>query len=207
MNEELEKVCARHFRAFQLDIKKKLAAATPAPIVIMPEPTDKESADKKLGGISVTPVADKLIVTPERLAAMATFIDVKLATTKAFDKYGLTLVDSNEVIVTSLMGELRNIVLGFFNGPSCSLFKEKCCDACGSTTAAQYDRAHDSSVSRKSVALDALRRIRPDETRPVSQKAFFRAFVNEHRYHPLWYLCKPCHRTYDAKQKEEDSEE
>ena len=168
---------------------------------------DTNTKAPSYNGMSVTPVAEKLVVTPERLAAMATFIDVKLATTKAFDKYGLTLVDSNEVIATSLMGELRNIVLGFFSGPGCSLFKEKRCDACGSTTATQYDRAHDCTVSRKSVAIDALRRIRPDEARPVSQKAFFRAFVNEHRYHPLWYLCKPCHRTYDAKLKEEDSEE
>jgi len=150
----------------------------------------------------MTSIAAKLVATPERVASLADFIDARLVSTRAFDKYGLTLTDSNEVIVTSLMGELRNIVLWFFKGGS--LFTEKCCDACGSTTAAQYDRAHDRTVSRKSVALDALRRIRPDETRPVSQMDFFRAFVNEHRYHPLWYLCKPCHRTYDAKQKEED---
>lgn len=153
----------------------------------------------------MTTIAAKLVATPERSATLAAFIDERLATTRAFDKYGLTLTDSNEVIVTSLMGELRNIVLGFFKGGS--LFTEKRCDACGSTTATQYDRAHDRTVSRKSVALDALNRIRPDEARPVMQKAFFRAFVNEHRYHPLWYLCKPCHRTYDAKQKAEDSEE
>jgi len=218
MDEELVETYTKHIKAFQLEIKKKLdavavavptpapAPAPPAPIIIMPDPKP-DPKPRLYNGMSVTPVAEKLVVTPERLAAMATFIDVKLATTKAFDKYGLTLVDSNEVIVTSLMGELRNIVLGFFNGPSCSLFKEKCCDACESTTATQYDRAHDRTVSRKSVALDALRSIRPDEARPVSQQAFFRAFVNEHRYHPLWYLCKPCHRTYDARQKEEDSAE
>jgi len=213
MNEELEKTYTKHFRAFQLEIKKKLAALSPVPVPVpVPAPpapiiTMPDTKPSLYNGVAVTPVAEKLVVTPERLAAMATFIDVKLATTKAFDKYGLTLVDSNEVIAVSLMGELRNIVLGFFSGSGCSLFKEKRCDACGSTTASQYDRAHDCTVSRKSVAIDALRRIRPDETRPVSQKAFFRAFVNEHRYHPLWYLCKPCHRTYDAKQKEEDSEE
>lgn len=155
--------------------------------------------------ITMTSIAAKLVATPERSAALAAFIDTRLASTRAFDKYGLTLTDSDEVIITSLMGELRNIVLGFFKGGS--LFTEKRCDACGSTTAAQYDRAHDRTISRKSVAIDALRRIRPDGKKPVSQREFFRAFVNEHRYHPLWYLCKPCHRTYDAKQKEEDSEE
>lgn len=48
-------------------------------------------------------------------------------------------------------------------------------------------------------ALAALRRIRPDETKPVSQREFMRAFVEQHCNVPLWYLCSECHRLYNQK--------
>jgi len=139
-------------------------------------------------------IAATLVPTPERMAILRDFIDGRLAKSRLFDKYGLTLTDSNEVIVASLMGELRNMVLAFFKG---SLFKTKCCDSCKTTTAAQYERAHDRSVSRESVALDALRRIRPTGTGPLHQRDFLRAFIEEHKNHPLWYLCHSCHHIYD----------
>ena len=141
-------------------------------------------------------IAATLIKTPERMATLCEFIDSRLAKSRLFDKYGLTLTDSNEVIVASLMGELRNMVLAFFKG---SLFKTKRCDSCKSTTAAQYERAHDRATTRESVALDALRRIRPAGTGPIHQKDFLRAFREEHKNHPLWYLCHSCHHTYDKK--------
>jgi len=59
-------------------------------------------------------IAATLIKTPERMAILCEFIDSRLAKSRLFDKYGLTLTDSNEVIVASLMGELRNMVLAFF---------------------------------------------------------------------------------------------
>jgi hypothetical protein len=130
-----------------------------------------------------------------RLEEMAALIDAKLPKTKAFNRYKLTMHESNADIVSSLGGEMRNMVLSFFKG---GCFKHKKCDHCGTTEAKQYDRAHDKSVTRDDVALAALARIRPDEAAPVSQQAFMRAFVNEHRYVPVWYLCKPCHRVYDA---------
>jgi hypothetical protein len=130
-----------------------------------------------------------------RLEEMAALIDAKLPKTKLFARYKLTLHESNADIVSSLSGEMRNMVLTFFKG---GCFKHKKCDHCGTTEAKQYDRAHDKSVARDGVALAALARIRPDESAPVSQQAFMRAFVNEHRYVPVWYLCKPCHRLYDA---------
>ena len=130
-----------------------------------------------------------------RLAELASMIDTKLPKTKMFDRYKLTLTDSNADIVSSLSGELRNTVLAFFKG---GCFKHKKCDHCGTTEAKQYDRAHDKSTTRNQVALAALARIRPDESLPVSQRDFIRAFVNEHRYVPVWYLCKPCHTKYDS---------
>jgi len=134
-------------------------------------------------------------MTPERRAAQAEFIRSKLKKTKYFAKYGLTLIDSNEVIVQSTMGELRNTVLTFFKG---GIFARKQCEHCGTTQSSQFERAHDKETSRKSVALAALHRIRPDETKSVSQREFMEAFVEEHCNVPLWYLCKECHRAYDA---------
>ena len=129
-----------------------------------------------------------------RLQELAALIDAKLPKTKIFDRYKLTLTDSNADIVSSLGGELRNTVLAFFKG---GCFKTKQCDHCKTTEAKQYDRAHDKSITREKVALAALARIRPDETKPVSQREFLRAFVDEHRRVPIWYLCKACHIKYD----------
>jgi hypothetical protein len=137
-------------------------------------------------------------MTEERRAAQSSFIRSKLAKTKTFDKYGLTLIDNNATIVRSTGGELRNIVLAFFKN---GMFKEKKCEHCGTTNSRQFERAHDKETSRNDVAIDALRRIRPDETKPVSQRDFMRAFVEQHCNIPLWYLCSECHITYDAKPK------
>jgi hypothetical protein len=133
--------------------------------------------------------------TEIRLEEMSVLIDSKIDKTKTFNRYKLMLHESNADIVSSLGGEMRNMVLTFFKG---GCFKNKKCDHCGTTEAKQYDRAHDASMTRDKVALSALARIRPDESAPVSQQEFMRAFVNEHRYVPVWYLCKPCHREYDA---------
>ena len=135
----------------------------------------------------------------DRLAKQSNFILEKLAKSKLFDKYGLTLVDSNEVIVQSLNGELRNIVLAFFKG---GMYAVKTCEHCGSTTAAQYERAHDKGSSRSQVAMAALARIRPDGGQ-IRQSAFMRAFIEEHRRVPLWILCKACHKTYDGPSMDE----
>ena len=140
-----------------------------------------------------------LVTTPERMAAQAAFIERRVASSKMFDKYGLTHTEPNATIIKSTMGELRNTVLAFFKGKD-SGFTVKCCDACKTTDLTkQYDRAHDRGVSREQVALRALQRIRPDETVPVQQKEFIKAFVLEHSTIPLWYLCKPCHTAYDKK--------
>lgn len=134
------------------------------------------------------------IMTEERLKKQSDFITKKLEKCRQFDKYGLTLVDSNEIIISSLMGELRNIVLSFFKG---DLFSEKKCEHCGTTTSSQFERAHQKNISRKDVALAALKRIRPDESQPIKQKEFIKAFVEEHCKVPLWILCKSCHVKYD----------
>lgn len=132
-----------------------------------------------------------------RKEAQRVFIETRMATSKLFDKYGLTHSESNQVIVKSLMGEMRNLVQQFFKG-SGSGFSVKRCDACGTTDPAmQYDRAHDKGSSRGGVALNALQRVRSDETVPISQKDVMKAFVKEHAEFPLWYLCKTCHRAYD----------
>jgi len=136
------------------------------------------------------------IMTAERRALQTDFIQKKLPTCKLFNKYGLTLVDTNDVIIASLMGELRNIVLGFFKG---GLYSKKECEHCGTTTASQFERAHQKGVARGDVARAALARVRPDETQPIRQSDFIRAFVEEHSTVPLWILCKPCHQRYDAK--------
>jgi hypothetical protein len=136
----------------------------------------------------------KQVMTEDRLAKQSNFILEKLAKSKLFDKYSLTLVDSNEVIIQSLNGELRNIVQSFFKG---GMYAKRTCEHCGSTTAAQYERAHDKSSSRGQVAMAALARIRPDEGQ-IRQSDFMRAFIEEHRRVPLWVLCKPCHKTYDS---------
>jgi hypothetical protein len=130
----------------------------------------------------------------DRLKQIASIIDAKINKTKMFDRYKLTMPNSNADIVSSLGGEMRNTVQAFFKG---GCFKVKKCDHCGTTTAKQYDRAHDKSMTRDKVAFAALARIRPDESLPISQREFMRAFVDEHRHVPIWYLCKPCHLNYD----------
>ena len=133
-------------------------------------------------------------MSEERLYQQKEFIERKLINCKQFEKYGLTLIDSNEIIIMSLMGELRNIVLSFFKG---GLYAQKKCEHCGTTCAKQYDRAHHKNTSRKHVALSALKRIRPDESKSVLQKEFIKAFIEEHCTIPLWLLCKQCHIEYD----------
>ena len=133
-------------------------------------------------------------MSDERLEKQKKFIQSKLQKCKLFDKYGLTLVDSNETIIKSLMGELRNIVLSFFKG---DIYSVKKCEHCGSVTSTQFERAHHKGFSRSSVAFKALQRIRPDETKPIQQKDFIKAFVEEHCNVPLWILCKECHMKYD----------
>ena len=138
------------------------------------------------------------LMTQERLTQQADFITARLEKSKQFNKYGLTLVDSNEVIIGSLMGELRNIILSFFKG---GLFSSKKCEHCGSTTASQYERAHNKGESRSDVALRALKRIRrhaEKEKEHVLQKDFMKAFIEEHKTVPLWILCKACHKVYDS---------
>lgn len=135
-------------------------------------------------------------MTNERLAQQKEFIERKLEKCKQFDKYGLTLVDTNLVIISSLMGELRNIVLSFFKG---GLYSVKKCEHCGTQQSKQFERAHNKGMSRSDVALSALNRIRPDESVSVKQASFIKAFIEEHTKHPLWILCKDCHKKYDAK--------
>jgi phage FluMu protein Com len=135
-------------------------------------------------------------MSEERLALQKAFIDAKLPKCKQFNKYGLTLVNTNAVIISSLMGELRNIILSFFKG---GLYAIKKCEHCGTTTAKQYERAHCKGADRGDVALRALKRIRPDESAPLEQRDFMKAFVEEHATVPLWLLCKSCHTAYDKK--------
>ncbi len=137
----------------------------------------------------------ELEMTETRLAQQKQFILKKLEKCKQFDKYGLTLVDSNDIIIKSLMGELRNIVLSFFKG---GMYSEKKCEHCGCTTSKQYERAHNKGSSRYNVAFTALRRIRADETKSIQQKEFIKAFIEEHCNVPLWILCKDCHIKYDS---------
>jgi hypothetical protein len=140
-------------------------------------------------------VASRLVTTEKRQQQFDSFVDKKLKTMK-FDKYRLRLIDSNEDIISSLGGELRNIVLSFFKGGE--LFKNKRCECCGTSDKnVQYERAHDRSCSRGDVALAALKRIRPDESQIVRQADFMRAFIEEHKSHPVWYLCNRCHTAYD----------
>ena len=135
-------------------------------------------------------------MSEERLAKQADFISAKLPKCRLFDKYGLTLVDTNEIIIQSLGGELRNLVLAFFKG---GLYSEKCCEHCNSINATQYERAHDKGTSRTAVATAALQRLRPTGTEAIKQADFMRAFIEEHMEVPLWILCKICHRLYDLK--------
>jgi hypothetical protein len=135
------------------------------------------------------------VMSSERFAQQKEFIDRKLETCKQFNKYGLTLVDPNLVIISSLMGELRNIVLTFFKG---GMYSVKKCEHCGTESSKQFERAHNKGMPRDKVALSALNRIRPDETVSIKQACFIRAFIEEHTRHPLWILCKDCHKKYDA---------
>jgi len=134
-------------------------------------------------------------MSSERLAQQKEFIDRKLKTCKQFNKYGLTLVDTNGVIISSLTGELRNIVQSFFKG---GMYSVKKCEHCGTEQSKQFERAHNKGMKRNQLALSALNRIRPDETVSIKQSCFIRAFIEEHTRHPLWILCKECHKKYDA---------
>lgn len=143
-----------------------------------------------------TPETPVPSMTEARLQKQKEFIQRKIQSCKQFDKYGLTLVDSNAVIIASMQGELRNIVLSFFKG---GLYSEKKCEHCQTTVSHQFERAHNKGKSRNDVALAALHRIRPDETAHIKQKDFIKAFIEEHITVPLWILCKQCHVKYDAK--------
>ena len=138
-------------------------------------------------------------MSEERLALQKAFIDAKLSKSRQFDKYGLTLVNTNAVIVRSLMGELRNIVLSFFKGGKDGLYGVKKCEHCGTTEGKQYERAHCKGIDREDVAIRALTRIRPDESAPIEQRDFMKAFIEEHATVPLWFLCTSCHTAYDKK--------
>lgn len=129
-----------------------------------------------------------------RLKYQRDFITKKLQTCRQFNKYGLTLIDSNDVIIKSLMGELRNIIQSFFKG---GVYSTKKCEHCGTTTSKQFERAHNKGCSRYNVALSTLKRIRPDETQQIKQSDFIREFIEEHKNIPLWLLCKECHKSYD----------
>lgn len=129
-----------------------------------------------------------------RLKYQSDFITKKLQTCKQFNKYGLTLIDSNDIIIKSLMGELRNMIQSFFKG---GIYSIKKCEHCGTTTSKQFERAHNKGCSRYNVALSALKRIRPDETEQIKQSDFIRGFIEEHKNIPLWVLCKECHKAYD----------
>jgi len=133
-------------------------------------------------------------MTSERLEKQKVFIENKLKTCRQFDKYKLTLVDANDVIISSLMGELRNTVLSFFKG---GIYSIKKCEHCGTEQSKQFERAHNKGMSRSDVALSALKRVRPDEKVSINQGAFIKAFIEEHTKHPLWMLCKDCHTKYD----------
>jgi hypothetical protein len=137
---------------------------------------------------------DQYIMTSERLEQQKQFIQSKLKNTKQFEKYKLTLVDTNDIIISSLMGELRNTVLSFFKG---GMYSVKKCEHCGTETSKQFERAHNKGMSRGNVAISALKRIRPDETVSIKQSDFIKAFIEEHTNHPLWILCKDCHKKYD----------
>lgn len=137
---------------------------------------------------------DQYTMKPERLEKQKMFIENKLKTCKQFDKYKLTLVDTNDVIISSLMGELRNTVLSFFKG---GIYSIKKCEHCGTEHSKQFERAHNKGMSRSDVALSALNRIRPDEAVSIKQGAFIKAFIQEHSNHPLWILCSDCHKKYD----------
>ena len=145
----------------------------------------------------------KHTMTDVRFNKQKEFIEKKLKKCKLFDKYNLTLVDSNDIIISSLMGELRNIVLAFFKG---GMYSEKKCEHCSTLESTQFERAHDASKSRGEVALDALNRIRPDKIKQIKQKDFMRAFIEEHCNVPLWILCKSCHKVYDKKEKQLESQ-
>ena len=127
-----------------------------------------------------------------RLKQQTDFIEKRLAKCKLFNKYKLTLLESNNDIISSLGGELRNIVQGFFTG---SFYAQKVCEHCGLT--AKTQRCHDKGSSRPQVAFSALLKIRPDETKPIKQCDFIRAFIQEHSKVPLWILCQTCHMKYD----------
>ena len=127
-----------------------------------------------------------------RLKQQTDFIERRLAKCKLFDKYKLTLIESNEDIVSSLGGELRNIVQAFFTG---SIYAQKVCEHCSLT--AKTMRCHDKGSSRPQVALAALSKMRPDETKPIKQYDFIKAFIQEHCRVPLWILCQACHTKYD----------
>ncbi len=133
-------------------------------------------------------------MTAERLEQQQKFIHKKLPKSKLFDKYGLTLVDSNDIIIQSLMGELRNIIQAFFKG---GLYGKKECEHCKTTTAKQYERAHDKDHSRYAVAMAALTKLRTNDESPIKQKDFMKAFIQEHVHISLWILCKSCHIKYD----------
>jgi 5-methylcytosine-specific restriction endonuclease McrA len=141
-------------------------------------------------------MATEHVMTEARLQKQKEFIQTKIQKCKQFDKYGLTLIDPNAVIIGSMQGELRNIILSFFKG---GLYSEKKCEHCQTTVSHQFERAHNKGTSRPDVALAALKRIRPDETAHVKQKDFIKAFIEEHINIPLWILCKKCHVQYDAK--------
>ena len=133
----------------------------------------------------------------KRLTELSEFIDKKLQKTRRFNKYTAKLSGTNQDIINSMDDAMRNNFKEFFKG---DLFKIRKCEHCNTTDESlQYERAHNKGSDRKKVGLNALNRIRSDESVEILAKDFLKAFIEEHKFHPVWYLCRPCHLKYDKK--------
>ena len=121
----------------------------------------------------------------------AIYIDTYIKKTKSLNKYDGVLIGgqglSNHKIIRAINGELKNTHNSVFK----NCLGKKYCEECEEISDV-FNRAH--TISRLTMAEKVLNKIHPDLTVPIDMKVFIVAFIEEHKYHGVWMLCKECHK-------------
>lgn len=129
------------------------------------------------------------IMPPERLAEQIVVVE-KALRSRRLNRFNGVMVsaDTNEQIIKSHSGELKNIVQAVFK----NRMGKNACEHCG-VSGVILERAH--TRAGPEIALEALNAIHPDPHVPIPLRDFMSAFLRKHMEVGIWLLCKKCHKT------------
>ena len=129
------------------------------------------------------------VMSPERLAEQVVVIENALRSRKLNRFNGVMVsAETNEQIVKSHSGELKNIVQAVFK----NRMGKNACEHCG-VSGVVLERAH--TRAGPEIAVEALNEIHPDPHVPIALREFMAAFLRKHMEVGIWLLCKKCHKT------------